>query len=189
VPHRHAGKGELFDGSKHKEAFEEHGWPECTTCHGNHAVARTDDSMLSEESSPLCYECHREQAADNTQCISTARYFYASITSLAEESESLGEQVLVLAEKGLDVDPLNATIEELDDFLRQLRSRIHAFEKSEFNDVEIPGREAVEKGWQQVTDAEAEYRFRRNGLLGSLVVMILLAVVIYQKIRELESGG
>jgi predicted CXXCH cytochrome family protein len=185
----HAGNGELFDGSKHKEAFEEHGWPECATCHGNHAVTRADDSMLSEESSSLCYECHREQAAGNTQCISTARYFHASITSLAEESESLGEQVLVLAEKGLDVDPLNATIEELDDFLRQLRSRIHAFEKSEFNDVEIPGREAVEKGWQQVTDAEAEYRFRRNGLLVSLVVMILLAVVIYLKIRELESDG
>ncbi len=101
----------------------------------------------------------------------------------------LSEQVLVLAEKGLDVDPLNATVGELDDFLRQLRSRIHAFEKSEFNDVEIPGREAVEKGWQQVTDAEAEYGFRRKGLLVSLVVMILLAVVIYLKIRELESDG
>jgi predicted CXXCH cytochrome family protein len=183
----HAGNGELFDGSNHKSAFEKHGWPECAKCHGNHAVARADDSMLSEDSSPLCYECHREKAADNTQCIPTARYFYTSITSLAEESRSLGDQVHVLAEKGLDIDPLNSTVEELEDFLRQLRSRIHSFEKSEFDDVETPGRGTVEKGWQQVTDAEAEYRFRRNGLLVSLVVMVLLVVVIYLKVRELES--
>jgi hypothetical protein len=93
----------------------------------------------------------------------------------------------VLAEKGLDVDPLGSTVEELDDTLRQLRSRIHAFEKSEFQDVEMPGRETVEKGWQLVADAEAEHRFRRNGLLASLAFMILLVVVIYLKIRELES--
>jgi predicted CXXCH cytochrome family protein len=185
----HAGNGELFDGSNHKSAFEKHGWRECAKCHGNHAVARADDSMLSEASSPLCYECHRENAADNPQCIPTAKYFYASITSLAEESQSLGEQVRVLAEKGLDVDPLGNTINELDDILRQLRSRIHAFEKSEFEDVETPGRQAVEKGWQLVADAEAEHRFRRNGLLVSLVVLVLLVVVIYLKLRELESDA
>jgi predicted CXXCH cytochrome family protein len=183
----HAGNGELFDGSNHKDAFEKHGWPECATCHGNHAVARTDDSMLSEESSPLCYECHREYADQNKQCIATAKYFYASITSLATESDSLGEQMHVLAEKGLDIDPLSSALEELDDSLRQLRSRIHSFEKSEFEDVETPGREVVEKGWRLVADAEAEHRYRRNGLIASLVVMVLLVVVIYLKLREIES--
>jgi predicted CXXCH cytochrome family protein len=183
----HAGNGELFDGSNHKDAFEKHGWPECATCHGNHAVAKTDDSMLSEESSPLCYECHRENADQNKQCIATAKYFYASITSLATESDSLGEQMHVLAEKGLDIDPLSSALEELDDSLMQLRSRIHSFEKSEFEDVETPGREVVEKGWQLVADAEAEHRYRRNGLIASLVVMVLLVVVIYLKLREIES--
>ena len=96
----HAGNGELFDGSKHKQAFDENGWPECATCHGNHAVAKTDDSMLSEASDPLCYECHREHAADNPECTRTAEYFHASITALADASQSLGESVHTARREG-----------------------------------------------------------------------------------------
>lgn len=183
----HAGNGELFDGSKHKQVFEENGWPECAMCHGNHAIAKTDDSMLSEASNPLCYECHGEYAADNPECTRIAEYFHASITTLADASMELGELVHMLAEKGLDVDPLSATVEELGDHLRQARSQIHTFEESEFDDVATLGREAVERGWQLVDAAEAEYRFRRNGLFVSLVFMVLLAVAIYLKIRQIES--
>src|SRR5207302_1827054 len=32
----HAQNGILFDGSRHKTAFEEHRWPECGQCHGKH---------------------------------------------------------------------------------------------------------------------------------------------------------
>jgi predicted CXXCH cytochrome family protein len=183
----HAGNGELFDGSKHKQTFEENGWPECAKCHGNHGVAKTDDSMLSEASNPLCYECHREYAADKPECPETAEYFYASITTLADAARSLGGSVHTLAEKGLDVDPLSATVEELSDHLRQARSRIHSFEKSEFDDVATLGVEAIEKGRRLIEAAEAEYRFRRNGLIVSLVFMVCLAVGIYLKIREIES--
>jgi predicted CXXCH cytochrome family protein len=183
----HAGNGELFDGSKHKKAFEKNLWPECATCHGKHAVAKTDDSMLSEASNPLCYECHREYAPDNTECTRTAEYFHSSIIALADASQSLGGLVHVLAEKGLDVEPLSATVDELGDHLRQARSRIHTFEQSEFDDVATLGREAVEKGRQLIEAAEAEYRFRRNGLIVSIAFMILLAVAIYLKLREIES--
>jgi predicted CXXCH cytochrome family protein len=183
----HAGNGELFDGSKHKQAFERNAWPECATCHGEHAIAKTDDSMLSEASNPLCYECHGEYAPDNPECTRIAEYFHASITAMADASQSLGESVHTLAEKGLDVDPLSATVEELSDHLRQARSRIHTFEESEFDDVAALGHAAVEKGRQLIDAAEAEYRFRRNGLIVSLVFMVLLAVAIYLKIREIES--
>jgi predicted CXXCH cytochrome family protein len=183
----HAGNGELFDGSKHKRAFDENNWPECAKCHGDHAIAKTDDSMLSEASNPLCYECHREYAADNPECSWTAEYFHTSITALANASQSLGESVHALAEKGLDVDPLSTTIDELNDHLRQARSRIHTFDKSEFDDVATLGGEEIKKGRKLIDAAEAEYRFRRNGLIVSLVFMILLAVGIYLKIREIES--
>jgi predicted CXXCH cytochrome family protein len=177
----HAGNGELFDGSKHKRVFDEHGWPECATCHGDHDVTKTDDSMLNEAAEPLCYECHWDYAADNPECTRVARYFYASITTLADASHELGESVHVLAERGLDADPLN-------DNLRQARSRIHTFNQSEFDKVATQGRAAVDKGWQLVDQAEAEYRFRRNGLFVSLGFMLLLAVAIYLKIRRLESS-
>jgi len=183
----HAGNGELFDGSRHKRAFERHGWPECEMCHGNHAITNADDSMLSEPSSPLCYECHREFAEDNPDCVDTARYFHASITSLARESESLEMLIHPLARRGLDVDALTATVGELRDILRQSRSQIHAFDKGEFTPLETRGRKQVEAGLALVTEAEEEYRFRRNGLLAAVGIMVFLAVIIYLKIREIES--
>jgi predicted CXXCH cytochrome family protein len=183
----HAGNGELFDGSKHKDAFERHKWPECEVCHGNHAIAETEDSMLSEASDPLCYECHREYAEDNPDCTRTAKYFYTSITTVAGETESLGELVHGLAEKGLDVDPLAETVGELEDILRRSRSGIHAFDRGEFEKVERRGREGIEKGWQLVAEAEEEYQFRRRGLFAAVGIMIFLTAVIYLKIREIES--
>jgi predicted CXXCH cytochrome family protein len=185
----HAGNGELFDGSRHKQAFERHGWPECERCHGNHAITAADDSMLSEPSSPLCYECHREYAEDNPNCIEAAKYFHASITSLARESESLEGLLDPLARKGLDVDPLNATLGELRDILRQSRSQIHAFDRGEFATLETRGREQIETGRALVNEADEEYRFRRNGLLVAVGIMVFLAAVMVLKIREIESGA
>jgi len=185
----HAGNGELFEGSKHKLAFERHGWPECERCHGNHAIDDADDSMLSESASPLCYECHREYAQDNPECIETARYFHASLTSLAHESEALNELIHPLASRGLDVDPLTAAAGELRDTLKQSRSQIHAFDKGQFAALEAQGRKTIETGRAAVSEAEAEYRFRRNGLFGAVGIMLFLAVVLYLKIREIESGS
>ena len=185
----HAGNGELFDGSKHKLAFERNGWPECERCHGNHSIDDTDDSMLSEASNPLCYECHREYAEDNPDCIETAKFFHASITSLAHESGELDELIHPLASRGLDVDPLTAAAGELRDILRQSRSQIHAFDRGEFATLEAQGRKTIEAGRAAVSEAEAEYRFRRNGLFGAVGIMLFLAVVLYLKIREIESGS
>jgi predicted CXXCH cytochrome family protein len=183
----HAANGELFDGSRHKQAFDRHGWPECERCHGNHAISEADDSMLSEASSPLCYECHREYAQDNPNCEETARYFHASITWLASESESLEGLIDPLARRGLDVDALTETVGELGDILRQSRSRIHAFDRGEFAALDERGRKQVETGRALVAQSEEEYRFRRNGLLVSVGIMIFLAAVLYLKIREIES--
>ncbi len=185
----HAGNGELFDGSKHKRAFERNGWPECEKCHGNHAIDETDDSMLSEASSPLCYDCHREYAPENPECIETAKYFHASLTSLARESESLDELIHPLASRGLDVDTLTAAAGELRDILRQSRSQIHAFDRGEFAALEARGRKTVETGRAAVSEAEAEYRFRRNGLFVAVGIMLFLAAVIYLKIRQIESDS
>jgi predicted CXXCH cytochrome family protein len=185
----HAGNGELFDGSKHKRAFERHGWPECERCHGNHAIDEADDSMLSESSNPLCYECHREYAEDNPDCIETARFFHASITSLARESGALDDLIHPLASRGLDVDALTAAAGELRDILRQSRSQIHAFDRGESAALEAQGRKTIETGRAAVSEAEAEYRFRRNGLFVAIGIMLFLAAVIYLKIRQLESGS
>jgi len=183
----HADEGEQFDGSKHKEAFEREGWSECTKCHGNHAIAEAEDSLLDEKSSPLCYDCHREHAEKNSECTETARHFGKSIATLARETNELGGRVSDLAERGLDPDPLSSTVEDLHETLRQARSRIHSFDRSEFDQVVLRGREASAQGRQLLEDAEAEYRFRTRGLGLAVGVMAVLGVLLYLKIREIDG--
>ncbi|MDH3520316.1 MAG: cytochrome c3 family protein [Myxococcales bacterium] len=184
----HAANGELFDGSEHKRAFERNGWPECAQCHGNHAIAKTADSMLNEAENSLCYACHRQHAADNPRCIETARYFYDSITTLATETASFESEVHALAERGLDDEPLSIAVEELHETLQQSRSRIHAFNRSEFDAVADRGRAVVEKSRTLIANSDAEYRFRRNGLLIAIALTGLLALLLYAKIRQIESN-
>jgi predicted CXXCH cytochrome family protein len=185
----HSSEGEQFDGSKHKEAFEREGWPECTQCHGNHAIAEATDSMLDEESSPLCYECHSEYAKKNTECTETARHFSTSIAALVEATKSLEGRIPDLAERGLDPDPLASTVQDLHDTLREARSRIHSFDRGEFDLVVARGHEATARVRELREEAEAEYRFRTRGLGVAVATMALLGILLYLKIRQIDWRG
>ncbi len=107
--------------------------------------------------------------------------------TLAAEKQSLADLVDELAERGLDVEPLAATVDDMEDTLRQSRSLIHAFDRSEFEDLEKHGHDAVRQGWELVDAAEGEYRVRLTGLRVAIGFMILLSVALYLKIREMES--
>jgi predicted CXXCH cytochrome family protein len=182
----HSSEGEQFDGSKHKQAFEREGWPECTKCHGNHAIAEADDSMLDEKSSPLCYDCHREYARKSTECTETARHFSQSIASLVTETKELEARVPDLAERGLNPDPLGSSVEDLHETLREARSRIHSFDRGEFDLVVARGREASIQARKLLETAEAEYRFRTRGLGVAVGAMALLGILLHLKIREID---
>ncbi len=182
----HSANGALFDGSKHKQAFERNGWPECGRCHGDHAIAKTNDGMVGGTDGTMCYACHRDHASGNAQCNSTADHFHAALTGLAAETDRYAALAHALAEKGLDPEPLGATLIELEDGLRQLRSAIHAFDRSEFDRVAAPVWAAVDNAASQVEAAREEYRFRTRGLLLAIVALVVLCVVLYAKIRQLE---
>jgi predicted CXXCH cytochrome family protein len=182
----HSANGTLFDGSKHKQAFERHRWPECGQCHGKHAIAKTDDSMVGATEGTMCYACHRDHAGDNAECNATADHFHASLTSLAAETDRYAALAHTLAKKGLDTEPLGATLIELQDGVRQLRSAIHAFDRSEFDRIAAPVQAAAEGAARQVEAADEEHRFRRRGLLFAIGSMVFLGIVLYAKIRQLE---
>ncbi len=182
----HAGNGALFDGSRHKKAFDAHGWPECGTCHTNHAIQKTNDAMLATAPGGLCHDCHVKYAADNSSCIETAVYFHDTIVHLSSELEHFTEEKMELAERGLDVEPLTGALGTLDESLRQARSHIHTFDRSDFEQVVTPGRESIATVGQLVLGAYEEFQFRRNGLVVAIGIMVLIAVLLWLKIRQLE---
>ncbi|MEW6741795.1 MAG: hypothetical protein AB1486_03465 [Planctomycetota bacterium] len=183
----HARNGELFDGSKHKEAFERHDWPECETCHGNHAIAKTSDEMVGATPGTVCHDCHQRFAAANATCDRVAAYFRTSLTELAASSGRLEQSIQPLAERGLDVEKLSEALGQLTDTVKHLRSQIHAFDQSKFDRVAEEGRAAWQESQRLTASLEEEYDFRQKGLIVSIGIMAFLALVVWLKLRRLEG--
>lgn len=181
----HSQNGTFFDGSKHKQAFEAHHWPECEKCHGKHDITKATDTMISDAPDGLCGSCHAQNAKDNPECNATARYFRSTLLDLATERKTLRPEAEDLAERGLDADPVLASIEELNEALVQTRSRVHTFDRGGFDQGAKLGREAAAKSEHLIEVARKEQRYRRNGLLASIGAMSFLALVMGLKIREL----
>ena len=183
----HAGNASLFDGSKHKQAFEEHKWPQCGQCHGHHGIVKTSDSLLADGPGALCTKCHQEYAKDKPECRATATYFYTSLTQMDQAWNGFGVTAEQLAMKGLDVDPIHHKLNELADSMKQARSHIHSFSKTGFERVAAPGEKAVQSISALVEEAKAEYRLRQLGLLASIALIAFVMLTLYLKLRRLEG--
>jgi predicted CXXCH cytochrome family protein len=177
----------LFDGSKHKHAFDEHKWPECGQCHGNHNIAKTDDSMIATGPGQLCGDCHREYAKNNPECIPTANYFHDTITQMDQARTSFIAVSERLAAKGLDAEPINNQLTELGDALKKSRTYVHSFSRNTFQQVAAPGEQAVQRTDVLIDKASEEYKYRQIGLAASIAVIGLLMLVIYLKLRQMEK--
>jgi hypothetical protein len=182
----HVTNGTLFDGSKHKVAFEKHQWPECAKCHGKHGIEKPTVDLISDAELGLCGSCHGEYSKDNPECNKVARYFRSTLTELIDSQQSIPPVAEDLAERGLDTEPILISASELDEAIMQARTRVHSFDKGNFDSAAKVGREAVEKTEKLIAEAHAEHAFRRNGMLASIGVMGFLAGVIWLKIRELD---
>ncbi len=182
----HTMNAKLFDGSKHKRAFEKNQWPECETCHGKHNITKTFDAMLGTQPGELCYNCHARYAKHNPNCIATADHFRETIQTLAEAEEHFAEKEEWMAEHGLDAGDLEGVRADLHDALRTARSTVHAFDQSDFDEVAKAGLDAVKVGHEKVSAGESEFHYRRRGLVIAILVLVFLAVVLALKIREIE---
>jgi hypothetical protein len=183
----HSANASLFDGSKHKQAFDQHNWPECSQCHGNHAIAKVQDSMLTTGTGSLCGDCHRQYAKDNPECIQTANYFHETITGMDQARESSSVASEKLAAKGLDVEPINNQLTDLTDTLKKSRTYVHSFSRNTFQQVALPGEEAVQRTDALINKAREEYKYRQMGLAVSIALIGLLMLTIYLKLRQLEK--
>jgi predicted CXXCH cytochrome family protein len=184
----HARNGELFDGSKHKQAFLAHGWAECDVCHGKHAIEPTSDAMLAPGPTALCGGCHAKYAPNNPVCNATAAYFYQSLLRLADARVRLGEQANHLARQGLDVEQIETELSTLSDSLRQARSYVHSFNRSEFDQVAAAGNASIQKIGELDEAADAELRYRRAGLVVAVILLAILMLLLWMKVRRMESS-
>ena len=178
----HMRQAELFQASPHKAAFDKMQLGECLRCHSNHEIAKPSDQMLGTGADSVCITCHKPEDKGYV----AAGQMRAKIDELLKSVDSSTE-ILNRAERaGMEVSRPKFEMREAIDGVTHARVLIHTSSLSEVEKVIAPGLGVSKKGYQAGIDALAERRFRREGLVVSLVFILFLAGLVYLKVREIE---
>ena len=181
----HARQADLFQTSAHKAAFDQQGLAECITCHSNHDIATPTDQMIGTEQGALCINCH----TNGDKGFAVAGHMRSRIDNLIASIDKSTEILTVAERKGMEVSKPKFELKGATDALTHARVLIHSSSVTEFDKVVGPGLEVAGKGHQAGLDALAELNFRRKGLAVSLVFILFLALLVYLKVRQIETRG
>jgi len=143
--------------------------------------------MLATGPGQLCGDCHREYAKDHPDCIRTADYFHDTITQLDQARTRFIAVSEKFAGRGLDVEPINNELTELDDALKKSRTYVHSFSRNTFQQTAAPGEEAIKRTDALVNKANEELKYRQIGLVISIAFIGLLMLAMYLKLRQMEK--
>jgi len=179
----HARQADLFQTSPHKAAFDQKGLAECITCHSNHDIATPTDQLIGSHQGALCVNCH----TNGDKGFVAANHMRTRIDQLIASIDKSNEILGVAERKGMEVSKPKFDLKGATDALTGARVLIHSSSISEVDKVVTPGLEVAGKGYQAGLDALAELSFRRKGLAVSLVFILFLALLVYLKIRQIET--
>ncbi len=181
----HALQWELFDNSPHKIAYEENDFPMCETCHSNHKILRPSDDMLGITEGSVCLECHAQD--DGNRGYETAAGVAESVNKLLVAH--LGARALLndAITKGMMTTDEEFRLKEVESALLETRSMVHAFN---IDSVLSRSEAGVAKADSVTANAASlidEYYFRRRGLVVATVIIAILAIALYVKIRRMAG--
>ena len=174
---------ELFEQSPHKKAFDENDFPECETCHDNHDVVHPTDAMVGVQESSVCTDCH---SSDDKGYVvaSNIKELLDSLTTEDKETKKILEEA---TQKGMDVSDAEFSLKDVRQILIQSRTSIHAFNMKKFKDAITPGFKIISKSKKAGVDAIDDYYFRREGLGIATLIVTVLVIGLYFKIRKMEK--
>lgn len=181
----HALEAELFATSPHADAFRENDFPMCETCHSNHEIIKPFDNMIGTAESALCIGCH--SADDATIGLATADSILTSLNNLVlahtEAKRHLDKAIL----KGMMTTNEEFLLKEVEQSLIQARTLIHSFNMDSVAPKAMAGIAKADTIKVNSAGLIDEYYFRRKGLGVATLIITFLAIMLYRKIRKIES--
>jgi len=181
----HALEAELFAISPHAEAYRENDFPMCETCHSNHDIIKPYDEMIGAVGSAVCTNCHSTD--DGTIGLSTADSILVSINNLVQAHAQAKRRLNEAIYKGMMTTDEEFLLKEVDQTLIQARTLVHSFN---MDSVAPKARAGIAKADTIIANAAGlidEYYFRRKGLGVATLIITFLAIMLYRKIRKIES--
>ena len=179
----HASNRDLFTESPHQQAFAELQLPECEACHGNHEVQKTSDAMLGVGEGSLCGECHSDPSS---QAYQIAESMKTVLDSLKSEISAANRLVSQAEKAGLDIAAAKFDLKFASDAVVKIQSLTHAASLEKIKEEADPGRFKANLVRSKAQEAIKDARVRQYGLAGSGLLIIILAVLLLLKIKEIE---
>jgi predicted CXXCH cytochrome family protein len=174
---------ELFLASPHKSAFRHLGLAECVVCHGNHGVARATDDMLGTAPTAVCIGCH---AADSRGYAGAGR-MRASVDGLRQAIAAAEDALAKATTAGMEMSEEEFALQTAREALIQTRNQVHAFDAVALEKVTGPGTEAARSIERSARGALVEFTNRRWMAAIPLAMIAIVGVLLYWKIRSLDS--
>ncbi|MEJ5166788.1 MAG: hypothetical protein WHV67_07150 [Thermoanaerobaculia bacterium] len=173
---------EMFEGSPHKKPWEENNFKYCEECHSNHKVLKTSDELLNPEKG-LCLNCHTKKDKGGTLMV----YFYNELKKNEGLLEENGKNAKRAEQGGIFMEDTFINLQEARAKLVKARTLIHTFTKEKFDETLKEGFEVLLKEKKVIENAFKELSSRRKGLGLFSILAIILAILIYLKIKDMEK--
>ncbi|MGD8306514.1 MAG: cytochrome c3 family protein [Ignavibacteria bacterium] len=176
---------ELFEKSPHKKAFIDNNYPECESCHSNHQIKHATDEMIGIQEGSACLQCHEEQ--DDNDGYYVAKTMKHLLDSLKFEESNTKEILSEASQKGMDISEAEFSLKDIRQILIQTRTSVHTFNLEQFKQEIIPGYTIAGKSKTEGIAAIDDYYFRRQGLAVSTIIVTILIIGLYIKLKKLDK--
>jgi predicted CXXCH cytochrome family protein len=178
----HANNLEYFNQSPHKRAFAEMDIGECNACHGHHDVEKTRPEFLGVGENSMCITCHDE----GDPGYESAKVMAADYDSLRQSLQHARELLQRAERGGVNVSLGKFDLHSADDALVKARTAVHYFDSSKFNQVIRAGLADAEVVTDLGEEAMRNLKVRQIGLAFTIPLVLLVALALYLKIRQIE---
>jgi hypothetical protein len=178
----HVNNAAFFSATSMARAFAEEELHACEECHGIHDVQKTFDAMVGTGDDSVCTVCHEE----GDDGYAAAEAIYAQLVALAAAQDSASTLAERVREIGMDDIEIGFLLRDAHESLIQSRTLVHTFDPERTAEATTVGMgkatEAIELGHAEIRN----FRFRRFGFGIATLLITVLTVALFFKIREME---
>jgi len=177
----HPSTGELFSKSPHKKAFDEMGISECEACHGNHKILHPTDNLLGTGKESVCIQCH-EPGSAAYEISARIKKRLDDFTAKFQKCELL----IARAEKqGVEASEPKFRLQDVNTELISARNLTHSLSLQEVEEKIGEGEKILAEVEKAGEDALREAKFRKSGLVIATLFLLLFAIALFLKIKEM----
>ncbi|HSB81942.1 MAG TPA: cytochrome c3 family protein [Candidatus Methylomirabilis sp.] len=180
----HSVPADFFGKSPHQKAFAAMGLFPCVTCHSNHDVMKTSDSMVGTSDKAVCLNCHNA----NTPGFQKAGAIRASLDGLREDVLR-ATKILERAENaGMEVSQAKFELRGAADILLKARAAVHLADPVAVKKLTDEGDQIATKMQARGVKALEELTFRHRGLWIAVGIILVTIVGLVLKIKEIDRS-